>query len=343
MRVLFRCDGGPDLGMGHLVRCSALALALVRQGATLTFVTTSGEPALSFLARQGGEVIAANGIRAGSEQDVAWTRDQAVGAGGLVVDHYAWSGDALARLATSTDAAIVIIDDLATRDLSAARLILNQNLLEAGGAYAELDPDRLLLGPGYALLRPDFAAPKTRRASAATPWRVLITMGGADKLGGTEWALRGLSAVKEEVEITVILGGANRRRATIEALTGTYPRPLRIRVGLNASEMAAEMDRADLAVSAAGSTVWELCRLGLPVAAVMTADNQRFAAGTLEHLGAGKSLGRLSDTPPEVVAETVNRWLDAPEVLSRMSRRGRDAVDGRGAERVARRIIETRR
>jgi UDP-2,4-diacetamido-2,4,6-trideoxy-beta-L-altropyranose hydrolase len=328
--------------MGHLVRCSALASALAGQGATFTWATTSGEPGRSFLAQRGGEVITADDIRPGSEPDITWTRDQAIGAKAVVVDHYAWSGGALARLAASTEAAIVVIDDLATRDLSAARLILNQNLVEAGPAYADYDPDRLLIGPGYALLRPEFGAPRTRQASTAAPWRVLITMGGADNSGGTPWALRGLSTVETALEVTVILGGSNPRREAIAALTGSYPWPLRFRIDLDASEMAAEISRADLAVSAAGSTVWELCGLGVPVAAVTTADNQRFVAETLERLGAGKSLGRLLDTPPEALAQTVGPWLDAPEILSRMSRQGREAVDGRGAERVARRIIEIR-
>ena len=91
---------------------------------------------------------------------------------------------------------------------------------------------------------------------------------------------------------------------------------------------------ADLAVTAAGSTSWELARVGTPQVAIVLADNQRPVAQGLAAEGLAVSLGWHADLTPESIAGAVGALAGDAGRRGEMSRRGRELIDGRGACRV---------
>ena len=95
------------------------------------------------------------------------------------------------------------------------------------------------------------------------------------------------------------------------------------------------MGWADLAISAAGSTCFELAHLGLPALLIVTADNQVLNSQGIASRGAAVHLGTIGDLSPGALVETVERVLDDADLRDRMSDAGRRLVDGRGVERVA--------
>jgi spore coat polysaccharide biosynthesis predicted glycosyltransferase SpsG len=94
------------------------------------------------------------------------------------------------------------------------------------------------------------------------------------------------------------------------------------------------MASADLALTAAGSTCWELACLGVPALVVETADNQRWVAAVLAAAGAVERCGRWGDQDPSELAERVAALLADRVRLTAMGTAGRRLVDGRGADRV---------
>ncbi len=340
MRVLIRADGGADLGMGHLVRCAALAGALRAAGVEVAFLTRARGEGSTYLGRLGLETRSLDLEQSGSPADVAGCLDATKGAEVLVVDHYRWTPEGFGRFRDEAECALAAVDDLGDRDLSAADLIVNQNAAPGAGLY-DCGPERTcLLGPSYALLRPEIVSRREAGRPPNNPPRVLLTMGGADRPGGTEWALDALEAAASRFEIALVIGGANRRRAALEDRAARATRPVTVHVGLSASDMADLMTACDLAVTATGSTVWELCCLGVPIVGVVIADNQRLVAETMARSGAGRSLGRAPGLEPAVLAGAVDELLSRPADRAEMSARGRGLVDGRGAERTASEIIK---
>ena len=93
----------------------------------------------------------------------------------------------------------------------------------------------------------------------------------------------------EGFEATVVIGGGNPHRASLEAAAEGAGFPLRLVV--NAPDMPARMAWADMAVCAGGSTNWELAWMGLPALIVVTADNQQGIAEGLDAAGAARSSG----------------------------------------------------
>lgn len=342
------------------MRCLTLADALKRRGARTVFIGRRQHgDLLDLLARHGHEVLALPEVTAPIAQDevpdalshaswlrAEWQTDAAdtqrvIGAevfDWLIVDHYAidcrWE-----RLMRPHCRRLMAIDDLADRRHD-CDLLLDQNLGRAREDYAPLVPleATLLLGPTYALLRPEFAA---LRASSLSRRKVsgvaalLVTMGGVDKDNVTAGVLRVLASIElpESLRIEVVLGPHAPHVSDVRALAAEMPRPTRVFAG--DADMARLMAECDLAIGAAGSTAWERCCLGLPSIQYVLSDNQRSIAAALEAAGAACSVttARLAEAMKTFFTE-----VGAVERVRGMVSRASALTDGQGALKVVDRI-----
>ena len=355
--VVFRVDAGAAIGSGHVVRCLTLADALRGRGAACRFVCRAHAGHMAGTIRERGYPVTllplapdrpAEGY--GAWLGAPWRRDaretlDALPADWLVVDHYGigadWHGMVRAGRtgAARTGAArIAVIDDLADRALD-CDLVLDQNFGRAAEDYRPLVPPgcAVLAGTGYALLRPEFAAARpaalARRREGRLE-RILITMGGVDAGNATGRALEALAgcALPAGAGATVVMGGAAPHGEAVRARAADLPFAVDIRTGVR--DMAALMAACDLAVSAAGSTLWEMCCLGLPLVAAVTADNQRPAARRLEAAGLAPVVGETDDWRAAIFGA-----IRRPGWRVGVSARLAATVDGQGAYRVAKCVL----
>lgn len=320
------------------MRCLALAQAWIDAGGTAT-VAACALPA-SLAARMDGEGIAVERIaeEPGSQADAGATVALAgsLGAHSIVCDGYRF-GSAYQR-AVRKAGPLLLIDDTGELGPYAAELVLNQNLHASEALY----PDRashttLLLGPRYILLRREFLraqpveAPLAERAR-----RLLVTLGGSDPVGATVRVVRALGRLGAGFEIRVLVGPGNPRLEELEVEAAAVPNPCE--VVTDAARMPSHFEWADLVVSGAGSTCWELAYSGAPFVTIALAENQRSIAKSLEDAGVSRHAGWHADLDEDALAEAVGDLAFDREARTRMALAGRALVDGYGAERVAGRI-----
>lgn len=94
--------------------------------------------------------------------------------------------------------------------------------------------------------------------------------------------------------------------------------------------------QADIVLTAAGQTLYELAALGRPAVAIQLAENQGPQLRAFVAAGTVVSVGCVSDPEIERLAvRAVLQLAQQPERLLQMSAAGRDLVDGQGAHRVA--------
>jgi UDP-2,4-diacetamido-2,4,6-trideoxy-beta-L-altropyranose hydrolase len=330
--VIFRADSSSVMGVGHLMRCLTLAQAIRESGGLCVFLCRDLPGNQSSLVRKLGFK---SHILQGDAPVEVRTHVTALNADWLVVDHYnldaGWE-----RAACPEPTCIAVIDDLANRP-HACRLLLDQNLGAKPDFYSRWVSPRthLLVGPQYALLRPDFAQARgeslARRADNKS-LDLFINFGGADPCGATAKVLEQLACVRHCFDaLCVVLGGAIRDPEPLEAKAFA----LGAEVLRNTSDMALVMARADVAIGAAGTTAWERCCLGLPTGLIIVAENQRSGAHALEQSGAGLILGDFSTGNDTVdVAGFLTQCRAEPQFLSQMSAHAADVLDGQGAARV---------
>ena len=161
--------------------------------------------------------------------------------------------------------------------------------------------------------------------------RVLVTLGGGDPDNCTRTILEAIAVIEELTTIAVV-GPNNPRAPELEQLAQRAGG--RIAIRRNPPDMPQLMAWADLAVSAAGTTCWELAFMGLPMLLVVLADNQRPNATCLDELGVAGNLGWHGELSEDKVRAAVMRILDDPALRASMSQKGLALVDGRGASRV---------
>jgi spore coat polysaccharide biosynthesis predicted glycosyltransferase SpsG len=250
------------------------------------------------------------------------------------VDGYRFGPDYLSRLAAA-GSKVLLLDDYAPWAAYPVQLVLNQNVLAARSLYPSgsgAGGPRYLLGPEYALLRGEIAAgrespPMTHDRAR----RILVTLGGADPPNTSRRILDALRQLPQtDLEIRVILGPSNPHRASLAEAEGDR----RVAIIPAVREMVPHLTWADVAITAAGSTVYELACLGIPTLVVAIADYQRNLAAALERAGLARSLGWHADLQPAALALTVAGLLESPTLRGDLSRRGREIVDGRGVGRV---------
>lgn len=336
----FRADADPDIGIGHLVRCLSLAQAWQARGGRAAFLTSITDPGLltrielvTGLIRIPGRYPATPDLAAtakwAAEHPQAW----------MVVDGYGFDGEYHSGL-RDAGARVLAVDDWVRLDRYHCDMLLDQNFGAEERSYPVDGDCTVLRGPRYALLAPEF---KAARAAGPEPpvegrVRLLVTMGGADTQNQTPKVLDALSSLDEPgLEVTVVIGAANRRAAQIRRRIGQLPG---CRLVQDVPVMAGLMAWADIAVSASGATCWELACMGVPSVLIALAENQRPNAEALDEAGVFVNMGCYEDVSVDDIARAVGSLIRDPATRARMSERAQRLVDGRGAERVVAEMTE---
>jgi len=332
--LVIRADASAEIGAGHVMRCLALAKAWQNTGGSVTYLMAECVPALEEkLAGEGvavRRIAAAPGTPADAEQTAAAA--SRASAAWLVVDGYRFAPDYVRKL-KAAGLRILFLDDDGRFDSYSADVILNQNISARPAMYDKREPfTQLLLGPEYILLRPEFLAEPRAREHPAVGRKVLLTMGGSDPENVTGKVLTALSCVQRDVESRVVIGSGNQRLEELQALAATLAPGVKLEC--SPENMAPLMGWADVAISGAGSTCWELAHMGLPAIVIALSVDQQGIANALAEREIAISLGWHANLSEERISDVLVRLLNDRELRCAMSQRGQKLVDGRGAARV---------
>jgi UDP-2,4-diacetamido-2,4,6-trideoxy-beta-L-altropyranose hydrolase len=334
--LLVRTDANSQIGAGHFMRCLALAQTWQEQGGTAIFLMAPGASTL-------GKRLENENIReirlsaqAASSADAEETAEIALqnSVAWVALDGYQFSPDYQRRLKDKI-AHLLLFDDLADAERYYADLLLNQNAYATPEMYANRAGNcTLLLGATYLLLRREFQ--EWRGHNRQIPQRarnLLVTFGGSDAENGTTDALQALALLPAPaMNVRVVVGASNPHRAALERVAAELDHSVEFQT--DSKRIAEEMNWADVAMSAAGSTSWELAFMGLPSLLITLSENQRGCAQYLDRQGIAISLGWQHQVQPAEAATALSALAADCARRAEMSSRGRALIDGRGAQRV---------
>ena len=366
MKVCFRVDSSSLIGTGHVMRCLTLAEWLKKNDCEIGFICRELPGNLCHLVELRGfklQRLPHDGTIHGSENvnkkknnfhsdwlSVSWQNDAEQSANLLrsespidwvIVDHYAID-EKWEKIMRSHAKKVMVIDDLADRRHD-CDLLLDQNLYhDTATRYDNLVPAhcKKLLGPTYALLRPEFIqARKKIRARGGNVNRVLIFFGGSDPTNETTKTLESFALLnRPEIVLDVVVGGTNEHRDQIKQIC--YKRP-NTNFNCQVDNMAELMVLADLAIGAGGATTWERCFLGLPAIILITAHNQQETSAAVAEAGAVWNLGLCQQVDAKQLAKTIEHFLQCPSDLTAMTDSAlRIMRTGTGVSSVSGEILE---
>lgn len=330
--ILIRADASATMGAGHLMRCLALAQEWKHSGGDAIFAVAQSLPALEARLVAEGWRIARIEAAAGAITDANSAIEIArrYSAGWIVLDGYHFDCAYQSKIKKS-GLKLLLLDDLGGAGRFAADLIVNQNAHADEQMYANREAyTRALLGPRFALLRREFRT-QAAHARRAESKRVLITMGGSDPENASGKILEAVRSIPvESLEVAVIVGPGSRAPLVGDRLQDGCA----VQIVRNPPSLIEYMQWADVAVSAAGTTVLEMCRAGLPMVLLSVAENQVRGTIALARRGVVKYLGPVHEVSQCELSDAVRALLCSKEARDRMSLLGQELVDGNGARRV---------
>lgn len=337
--IWFRADGGPEIGMGHIRRCLSVAEALREMGERTCFLVAD-DAVVPLLEVQGQDYRVLHSSWNDLENELT-TLLPVLGESGKGVffaDSYYVTDEYLRRIGELMP--VCGMDDMGTFRFP-VDLLINYNVFAEESLYT-LNDSRTdyLLGTKYAPLRREFRnAYQPIREKAE---KVLITTGGSDRYNLTgqilEHALRQLET--RELEYRVVSGPYNQYLPQLMELEQQHEN---VRIYQNVTNMLELMQSCDIAVTAGGSTMYELCAVGVPILCFSFVDNQeKIVQGFKDRKivsFAGNYLAQGERMIPQIT-EQIAILHDSVELRRTSSEKERELVDGQGAWRIARRLCE---
>ena len=329
--AVVHCDAGVEVGGGHLRRSLTLIERLTAEGGDYVLALTP--PAINLLS-----ALDLKPHSTVSLEDSNATEIMRVLPGGcdvIVVDHYGLEGDFEAEL-RGWAREIVVIDDGLDRRHN-CDILIDQNVGHTPDLYSGWVPDSatLLIGPSYALVRDEFVAERTLvvpPSAEAGVGRIAVIMGLTDPDNVTDVVLRGLLSLDRRIMVDVVLGAAAPHLDEVRQDVGALAHAS---LHISPPNLASILGRADIVISAAGSTVLELATLGRPMILIEAADNQRTVAEHMATLDAALNIGRWQSVTEERVAAAVEELCEDGNGRVQLAHNAARLCDGHGAQRAA--------
>lgn len=328
--ILFRADGNHIIGTGHIMRCLSLADAFQEKEINSTFIIA--EPYMqSLLHRRGYECLVLDSSYDCMEEElpVFLSLLEEKRPACVILDSYCVTPKYMTAI--RSEVPLVYIDDLNLFDYP-ADLIVNYTLYAGQLDYPK--NKHYLLGPQYVPLRKEFQG-IPRRTEFGPVRNVLVSAGGADPEHVALGCVQYLREHKEADGITyhVVLGAMNQDIAAIESLAEGLGQ---IVLHKQITDMRFLMLSCDVAISAGGTTLFELCACGLPTVTYVLADNQIMNAASFEDGGlmlcAGDVRGDVNFT--ERLFAQLDTLIVDSKLRWEMSERMQTMIDGYGAARL---------
>lgn len=273
--VFFRLDVGENIGVGHFVRCLALANVLYDLGRRAGFIVSEThdfiESELSGLDHLLVE-IGENSEAEDAEKTIQIL--QAHRCKNMVMDHYGLSETW--ELMVGKQSKIVVFEDQPNREHKANYLIDGTPGRERSEYESLVESDcNLLLSSNYLVIRREFLNNREnsirRRKECSDLSCILISFGGSDVDNLSGKVVEYLRNNGYSNEIVVVTTSINSNIPQLKSICDQNQSTLVV----NPTDMAGLMTKADLMIGALGSTTWERGVLGIPSIAIQVADNQQ--------------------------------------------------------------------
>ena len=334
--IFFRADGNAKIGSGHIMRCLSIADALKRKYKDSLFVLADKAFQPLIEERGYGTYILDSDYRDMNNELCNMKKAIALYHPEMIIaDSYYVTNNYLQELKEISH--LVYIDDLAAFAYP-VDVLVNYNVYGPEVAYKSLylkekvTLPKLVLGMRYAPLREMFRNIPKRKQNK-TVEDVLISTGGADTIHLALKLVQHIAENNYSQRFHFLVGAMN---SDYDDIINTASKHNNIFIHHSVKDMKTLISSCDLAISAAGSTTYEISACGVPMLIYVLADNQIPGAETLSKLGLAVSCGDLrdKDNAAEILMGSVDRVAKDFMLRKQIGEKMQGLIDGIGADRL---------
>ena len=342
--IWIRADANRDIGAGHIMRCLSVAEVLRNMGEEVLFLVAD-EASGKLLAERGQayRILHSSYRELERELPVLIPLLQTERPEFFLLDSYFVTKEYLRQVREQVK--IAYLDDCGMLPCP-VDILINYNIygdqIDYRGMFAGDGCAKdmlLLLGPSYAPLRPEFTGGSYVVRDRVE--NVLVTTGGSDQYNLAGRFLRHALADEEagKLHYHVVSGAFNPHFSELTQMSENYDN---IHIRQNVKNMAELMQDCDLAISAGGSTLYELCAIGVPFLCFSFVANQEQIVQTFKKQGItcyGGNYEEAKESLFQELTENLVRLVGDPKSRLAQSERQRRLVDARGAFRLAGKLL----
>lgn len=338
-----RADANDIVATGHIMRCMTIAGQIQKLGEKVIFFLAD-EYGVSMLREKGFEyvVLLSDWENPIEETEQLGMMIKQYGITTMMFDSYRMTKEYFFRLRENVLGTVrfAYIDDL-FEAVYPVDIIINYNAYYAQFPYENSYSGnaKLCLGPTYVPLREEFGKDNLQEGTENS---VLLSCGGGDALQSLHGILE--QAVKDErfvdVKFHVVVGRYHQKKELLDKLAGEYGN---IALHHNVSNMSELMEACQIAVSAAGTMLYELCAMERPTVFFITADNQRYDSDFFAENERMVFAGDIRENREETICRILDGMCELfsdSSVRTAMKEKLRHVTDGKGAERIANVLLE---
>ena len=331
-KVIIRADGGTSIGMGHVIRCIALA-DMLKNNFTITFAIQKPTDSVIKSIHLATETIVHLPVTDNYNQDAINFSQFLEPTDIVVLDGYHFQTD-YQKTIKSKGCKLVVIDDLHSWH-HVADAIINHAAGITESVYSKEEYTKLYLGLEYALLRKPFLIPSKEIKRIDSIKEVFISMGAADITNLTQKFTEALVQVEGIEKIHLMLGSINPNLSSIDKLIETSKNVEIVKhFDISAEQLAALLKTCDVSICPASSISLESCAIGIGLISGYTAGNQK---GNLVGMAKRKILlnfGNLSLLTIQVIQYKIITLIKEPETINEMIKNQRKMIDNKSPERI---------
>ena len=327
--ILFRADGNIKLGLGHIVRCLALADVLKNTNSNLelTFITKY---------KEGKKIIEEKKYKVISSVDdeLNQIRNLADENTLLLTDFLDTDNSYISRIREMTDLKVISIDNNTKLKRINSDILINANVFDEGEKKV-IGSTRYYLGPKYMILRKEFEEVHAEETYIKDKVQTVVVMfGGTDHRGFTIKVANALQNIHSEVHINLIVGPAFPHNDKLNAFLSKTNR--KFSLFLSPENLIEIMKSADVAITAAGIALYELAALGVPSIVIPQAKHQEDIAKAFEKSGACINMGAYPSN--KMIYKSTMMLMGSELHRKQLSENAKMLVDGGGTKRIVRLI-----
>ena len=325
-KIVFRCDSNNKIGLGHLVRCLAVANHL-KEKKSIIFATDIDESNSHI--KNDYEII----YKKQDEYEKEFLKriNSEINPDILILDNkYPYNRYLLQELKKNS-LKIIILDNICDGMMECDEIIFPNahfNLDRLNEYLVQDKINKVKTGQDYVILRDEIIAFKDKTIKNHHKIKIAVTTGGSDPEGVLITLSLLLKELNIEEDVYLLYGESFKHKNSLDALN--LPK--------NFHKLPYSLEyltKSDIVICTFGMTVYEMIYLGLPTICISHSKHNAKCANILkQRYYALENLGYIKDLDTDILFKSLNKIQTSKNIPLKAF------IDGKGAKRVANLILK---
>ena len=335
MKILFRCDASPDIGLGHLIRCLAVAKELQKQN-PIIFATTKDDTN-SYIKDNSFSIFLK--VKDESEEVFLERIKSILKPETIVLDKkYPYNIDYL-RGFKQNNIRTIMLDNICSGLSEYDEIIfpnahLDKSVLKK--YLSEKQINQVKTGPEYIIMRDEILRLKDQVSrNLHTPPNILVTTGGTDPEGVLLKLIPWLKEMNLKANFLILIGRVFKYKEELKRTIITLPDNFQI-----LPYSLEEFKKADIVICTFGVSIYEMIYLQIPTICIShSRENAKGAKILKERYGVIKNMGFVKNIDPQNLYSVIKKLLENKTYYKNIIKKCNNLIDGKGAKRIGEIIV----